>query len=161
MTEPARRGDPHVRTPAIAPELAVVRRPLDTVSTWAVASVPVVALGLAQVWVPSDSDATAICPFRRVTGGWCPFCGLTRASVQLLRGDVADAFSYHPLVAPALVSVVAVWLIVLSRRVDLSRWAPPWLTRRLLTVLATTEAIVFVGVWLTRLALADIPRPFT
>ncbi len=160
VTDPARCGAPEIAAD-VGSRRDAVRRPHDAVATWAIAAVPAVAVGLAQVWMPSGSDATAICPFRRITGGWCPFCGLTRASVQLLRGNAADAFSYHPLVVPALVSAVVVWLIVLGRRVDLSRWSPPWLTRRHLTVLATAEAIVFVGVWLARLNAHDIPRPFT
>ncbi len=38
------------------------------------------------------------CPFRFLTGISCPGCGMTRALLALLRGDLAAAYDYHPLV---------------------------------------------------------------
>lgn len=37
------------------------------------------------------------CPFRRITGMNCPFCGMTRAYTAAFCGDFARAISYHPL----------------------------------------------------------------
>jgi hypothetical protein len=37
------------------------------------------------------------CPFRKLTGFPCPFCGMTRAYCSLLRFDIAGAFHWHPL----------------------------------------------------------------
>lgn len=37
------------------------------------------------------------CPFRFFTGVCCPGCGMTRAYLALLSGDVPAAFAYHPL----------------------------------------------------------------
>jgi len=39
-----------------------------------------------------------ICPMAGVLGVPCPGCGLTRATLSLLRGDVRGAFHLHPLV---------------------------------------------------------------
>lgn len=37
------------------------------------------------------------CLFKYATGVSCPACGITRAYVSLLRGDILGAFRYHPL----------------------------------------------------------------
>ncbi len=38
------------------------------------------------------------CPFAGVVGLPCPGCGLGRATLALLEGDLAQAFRWHPLV---------------------------------------------------------------
>jgi len=38
-----------------------------------------------------------VCVFARVTGKPCPGCGMTRATVSLARGEVAEAMKLHPL----------------------------------------------------------------
>ncbi len=100
-----------------------------------------------------------LCPFRLVTGGWCPLCGLTRASVQLLRGDWARAVDYHPLVVPALVTLAVVWVVMVGRSAGWSRprWVP---SPAVLYRIGLIEAAVFVSVWAARLGTHDIPRPF-
>ena len=37
------------------------------------------------------------CPFRALTGWYCPLCGGTRMGSALLHGDVVAAFFYNPL----------------------------------------------------------------
>ena len=37
------------------------------------------------------------CPIKFLTGVSCPGCGLTRATLAFLRGDLKQAFYYHPL----------------------------------------------------------------
>jgi Protein of unknown function (DUF2752) len=37
------------------------------------------------------------CPFKRLTGFACPFCGTTRAALALAKLDVAGAFVHYPL----------------------------------------------------------------
>ncbi|WP_010250865.1 DUF2752 domain-containing protein [Acetivibrio cellulolyticus] len=39
----------------------------------------------------------SICLFLNLTGIPCPSCGMTRAYVSLFRGNLSQAFSYHPL----------------------------------------------------------------
>lgn len=38
-----------------------------------------------------------LCIIHNITGLPCPGCGMTRAYLALLRGDLAGAFYYHPL----------------------------------------------------------------
>ena len=38
------------------------------------------------------------CPIKYLTGVSCAGCGMSRAWLSLLRGDLAAAFAYHPLV---------------------------------------------------------------
>src|SRR5512139_2582425 len=45
------------------------------------------------------------CPSRALLGIPCPGCGLTRATLALLRGDVAASLALHPL-APVVLPVV-------------------------------------------------------
>ncbi len=37
------------------------------------------------------------CPIKFLTGVSCAGCGMTRAWLSFLRGDIAGAFSFHPL----------------------------------------------------------------
>src|SRR4051812_14423957 len=47
-----------------------------------------------------------LCPFALLTGQPCPGCGLTRATLALLRGDLGDAVRFHPL--SVLLSPIAI-----------------------------------------------------
>ena len=47
------------------------------------------------------------CPIKLLTGISCAGCGMTRAWLSLFTGDIATAFSYHP-----LFPVPALWLAV-------------------------------------------------
>jgi hypothetical protein len=58
---------------------------------------------------PSEGGVYPICPFRAITGWWCPGCGLTRATHHLLHGDLADALRFNLLVVPVLALIGAVW----------------------------------------------------
>jgi hypothetical protein len=50
------------------------------------------------------------CPIKLLTGISCPGCGMTRAWLHLLHGDLSGAFSYHPLFwIPALLPLSA-WI---------------------------------------------------
>lgn len=46
-----------------------------------------------------------VCPFHKVTGLWCPGCGLTRAMTQLVQGDVAAAVRLN-VFAPAFFLII-------------------------------------------------------
>lgn len=57
------------------------------------------------------------CQFARVTGCPCPGCGLTRATLAILRGDLAAAFAMQPfafvvspLLAIAAIALASVWV---------------------------------------------------
>lgn len=54
-----------------------------------------------------------MCPVHAVTGWWCPLCGLTRATVQLLTGHPLEAARYNALL---VVVPVLVWALAGRRR---------------------------------------------
>ena len=59
-----------------------------------------------------------LCPLHRTTGLWCPLCGGTRATRELIHGDLWAAMGYNPfaLVLEAVVIVlVARWLLASAR----------------------------------------------
>ena len=49
------------------------------------------------------------CPIRWLTGIPCPGCGLSRAYLALLQGDLVGAFAFHPLFWAVPVLILAVW----------------------------------------------------
>lgn len=75
------------------------------------------AAGAAYV-VANDPSAGGVflpCPFRTLTGWWCPGCGLTRATHHLFRGDVSQALRYNLFVVLILAAITASWLAWLHR----------------------------------------------
>lgn len=75
------------------------------------------------------------CPLRLVTGWSCPFCGATRMGAALLRGDVALAWAYNPLVFVGLVLLGLLGGLALTRRLrGLTPTFPPALAARLRAV---------------------------
>lgn len=58
------------------------------------------------------------CPFFRLTGVPCPGCGLTRACVLLLRGEIQASISFHAF-APIFIVFIAMLIVstVLPRSV--------------------------------------------
>lgn len=106
---------------------------------WRVAGVAACGCVAVALVDPSERSLTPPCPFRAVTGWWCPFCGATRAAGRLVRGDVAGAFGYHALLVVAAVPLVALWVA----------WAFPGrapLLDRALAALRRGRAGVLVGV---------------
>lgn len=98
--------------------------------------------GAAVVW-PAFSEATGAglpCPLRSVTGIPCPLCGMTTASVALVRGEVGDALAANPMVV-VLAAFTAVMAVVLALRLT-GRVGPP----RPWSALATGRATAAVAV---------------
>ena len=69
------------------------------------------AVGAAYVVAndPSDGGVFLPCPFRTLTGWWCPGCGLTRATHHLLRGDLTQALRYNVFVVVVLAAITMSW----------------------------------------------------
>lgn len=113
--------------------------------------------------VTGGDNGPVLCPFRHVTGGYCPACGMTRALARLLRGDVVGSWHQHPflLLALAQVALAAVaWTVAERRR----RGPAPNLVltlaaRRSDSLLAANGALL-VALWIVRLATHVIPAPF-
>ena len=49
------------------------------------------------------------CAFHQITGLWCPGCGLTRGTYQLLHGHVGAALGYNVFTPLALTAIVVAW----------------------------------------------------
>ncbi len=84
-----------------------------------------VVVGLVD---PSRHTLGPPCPLKVLTGLDCPMCGATRATHQLLRGDVAAALDLNALyvaLLPVLVALAAVWVLRGRRPAWSSR---PWVT---------------------------------
>ena len=78
------------------------------------------------------------CPTRFLYGVCCPGCGLTRASVSLLKLDFNQAIYYHPLVF--LIPVIAFLFIVKDK-----------INQTILNTLLVLIIIVFIIVYCVRL----------
>lgn len=108
---------------------------------------------MAVVTAGDGDDGIVLCPFRVCTGGYCPGCGGTRAAGRLLRGDVVGAWQRHPfvvLLAAQLAILAGLYARASSR---------PWVRARWATFTIVNTGIM-VAVWLLRLGLDDVPRPF-
>ncbi len=71
------------------------------------------------------------CFLLQTTGLYCPACGGTRATYDLLHGDVAGAFARHPLVPPMYLAVALylAYRVVRARqgrpvRLHVAGWVP-------------------------------------
>jgi hypothetical protein len=56
------------------------------------------------------------CPFFRVTGIPCPGCGLTRAVILLLKGDLQASLRFHAFAPFVLLTALALILVLLLPR---------------------------------------------
>ncbi len=63
------------------------------------------------------------CGFRESTGLYCPGCGGLRASLALMKGDVAGSFHFHPLV-PYVAFAVLLTLCLYLQYFFSKRWKP-------------------------------------
>ena len=59
-----------------------------------------------------------LCPLHRTTGLWCPLCGGTRATREIMHGDLRAAMGYNPfalVLEAVVVLLVARWLLASAR----------------------------------------------
>ena len=112
------------------------------------------ALGAGMFALAVEHDFP-LCPLAGSFGVPCPGCGLTRATLALLHGDVRNALHYHPLVllvAPLVAILASAAAFELLRDPTL----PPkrWLRLKARTVSAAAAAlfVLTLGVWLARFA---------
>jgi hypothetical protein len=96
---------------------ATVRSPGEPVARLSPLAAPIacgccLAAGAAYVAAsnPSDGGVFLPCPFRTLTGLWCPGCGLTRATHQLFHGDIHQALRYNLFVVVILLGLGSAWL---------------------------------------------------
>jgi Protein of unknown function (DUF2752) len=71
----------------------------------------VAATGFLATHDPAAAGARyPTCVFRQMTGLWCPGCGLTRGTYELLHGHVGSALSFNVFTPLAILVVVAAWV---------------------------------------------------
>lgn len=58
---------------------------------------------------PNQPGHYPVCPFRQLTGWWCPGCGGLRCVHALTRGDLRTALHDNVLVLAACTAAVLVW----------------------------------------------------
>jgi hypothetical protein len=119
----------------------------------------IVAL-LAAPFALGIAAKVPLCPSAALLGIPCPGCGLTRATLALLHGDLASALRFHPLVfvlAPAYLGLLAMVAIgyVRGTPVWATGGAAPGQPRGLLfskTVTRLTWVLVVLvfAVWISR-----------
>ncbi|MDC0676312.1 DUF2752 domain-containing protein [Sorangium atrum] len=92
-----------------------------------------------------------LCPFAIVTRHPCPGCGLTRATLALAQGHLADALRLHPLspvMAPLVIAALAynAAIYVKDGRIAAAEGMQgAWVTR-----LGIALAILMLTVWIAR-----------
>jgi len=113
-----------------------------------------VAAGLIAFALSLALFDAPLCPTAFFFGVPCPGCGLTRATLALLRGDFAAALRFHPLaplLSPLFVFALGKVLVDYVRATP-PRAGPAWLTSRTATWLASALLVLVLGVWLARFA---------
>ena len=113
---------------------------------------PVAVVGILAM-VPALEDGPTVCPFALGTGLACPGCGMTRAASQILRGDLASAVSYHPLIPAIGLLAAAGWVWFLLRRTG--RVEP--MSNRVLNAVLIATLVALLAVWIGRLATGTLP----
>lgn len=110
-------------------------------ATLMLALVVIGALGPTRIRTAIDAGGPS-CIVKWTTGIDCPFCGMTRATLALGRGDLRGALALHPL-AP----LVVVGMLFLFGTIALGRGRVLLVGRRPLLLLAS-----ILAVWIVRLA---------
>jgi len=82
-------------------------------------SLPGGLIVLRALTLPRNSPGLPdLCPLHRTTGLWCPLCGGTRATRELMHGDLWAAMGYNPfalVLEAAVVLLVVRWLLATAR----------------------------------------------
>ena len=117
----------------------------------------VIALGLAAGGTALVVFGPPVCPTALFLGIPCPGCGLTRATLALLCGDLGTALHFHPLVfvlAPLFTAALATALLDYVR--GGASTAPArvteWFSKRTRYGAALVLFVALVGVWGARFA---------
>ena len=107
--------------------------------------------GIAAIFAGAIVFSIPLCPFALLTRHPCPGCGLTRATLALAHGHVAEALHFHPL------SIVLAPLVVVAVGYNAAVYvwagktaAAEGLQGRWVTRLGVLLAVVMVAVWIAR-----------
>lgn len=107
--------------------------------------IPAVIVGILCLVLLHVTSRT-ICIFRSVSGLPCPGCGLTRASVALLKGHVKEAFDFHPLVFVALAFIFAYIFTCVFKIKIIEK-----IKKKFINIFMLFLLIIFIGVYIARM----------
>lgn len=92
-----------------------------------------------------------LCPVAIVTRHPCPGCGMTRATVALLRGDVHEAIHFHPLVFVVTPVIAVAFTYNALHYVRSGDWfASEKLKGRWINAAWIALGVAMLGVWIAR-----------
>ncbi len=97
------------------------------------------------IGTPGTSTWFPPCPLHAATGLWCPLCGSTRATHELLHADLAGAISLNPLfvvMVPLALYLYGAWALQLTTGRELPRPRPSARWSGALFVLLLAFAVV-------------------
>ncbi|MFT7484268.1 MAG: hypothetical protein ACI9F9_000108, partial [Candidatus Paceibacteria bacterium] len=86
------------------------------------------------------------CPIHSLTGVSCPGCGITRACLSLVQGDLVSAWSYHPF-AFFLVPLAVLVFFAPGPTRKVWRTSPRWLRG----TFVGAGLVCLLGLWIVRL----------
>lgn len=126
---PAPGGGPRDLAPGAGAGRGASRQARALAAPVAMAALALGAAALVATVDPNEAGSYPACPFRALTGWYCPGCGTLRAAHAVLHGDLARAVDMNVLAVLAVPLVLASWLAWL-RRAGTGRprtWlSPPW-----------------------------------
>jgi hypothetical protein len=87
------------------------------------------------------------CTFHRLTGLWCPGCGLTRGVHHLLHGDVTQAVGSNVFTPLVVLAIAVVWLQWVRRSFGIAsaRRQPTPSARRWAGALVVSAMVVYTA----------------
>lgn len=112
-----------------------------------------IVLGIVALAGAAFLIEAPLCPSAAVLGIPCPGCGLTRATLALLRGELRVALAFHPLVlvlAPLYFGALGAAAITYVRGPRPTSAPRSWLNGRVVTLLAWVLLVLVLGVWIAR-----------
>lgn len=86
------------------------------------------------------------CIVKITTGLPCPACGMTRASLRLLHGDLPGSIAMHPLAIPSAGALGIAFVLAAALRPQHPLW------ERFVRTALTVFGVAFVLVWAARLS---------
>ena len=154
--------EPEAEHHEVSLDAVSVDAPAVPQTRWVGARRAIPAIGLAGVCAAaaftelSADEGTIYCPYRILTGGWCPGCGCTRALKALVRGNVTESLAMNPVTSLLFVQAVvaSVFLLVMPAR------TVAWVNKNRLS-LSVFNLVAILSIWVVRLATGTIPLPFT
>lgn len=89
---------------------------------------------------------TTTCLVKLIAHRPCPACGMTRASLHLLHGDLRGSLALHPLALPSALALLTALALALA----LPARHPAW--DRFVRTTLTVFGVAFIAVWAVRMA---------